>query len=434
MTAGSRIIAALIVLAFIGTGLYYLVVSGDEPAPGTVPAAVTEPAPAATAPRVRATPAVPAPRSSESLSFRVIVSASDPDGLDLDREQQALEVSGPIALPGAPVGWYPVHDLDGLAQEPEARAALERDPVGYLRDRFGMVAGTHEDALYVLLHTTGGRSLAPARRRGVDVVAAELATAPGVPALEVTLGQDTAERLKMLVRRNESRTWAVLVDSVVVEFTRLDDQPSATLAFGTGMPPEQLEALRAGVLGTATISPARFVASTPAPAAGLLLTSPTITTPGPAAPIPTNSPAAPAATPEPASAGSTTYTVRTGDTLSSIAERTYGSESRWTLILGANPGLDPDRLQVGQVLRLPDASAAARPATVVGAGVGPATSATPTPGATYRVGSGDTLSHIAQRAYGSAKYWELIYEANRSVIGSSPADLSVGMTLRIPLR
>ena len=432
MTAGSRIIAALIVLAFIGTGLYYLVVSGDEPAPGTVPAAVTEPAPAATA--SPATPTAPEPLASDSLSFRVIVSASDPDGLDLDREHQALQVSGPIALPGAPVGWYPVHDLDALAREPEARAALQRDPAGYLRDRFGMVAGTYEDALYVLLYTTGGRSLAPARRRGVDVVAADLATRPEVPGLDVTLGQDTAERLRMLVRRNESRTWAVLVDSVVVEFTRLGDQPTATLAFGTGMSPEQLEALRSGILGTTTPAPARFVASAPAPEPGLLLTSPTITTPGPAVPAPTAAPASPPATPDPVAGGPSTYTVRVGDTLSSIADQAYGSESRWTLILGANPGLDPDRLQVGQVLRLPDASAATRPATVVGAGVGPATSATPTPGATYRVGSGDTLSHIAQRAYGSAKYWELIYEANRSVIGSSPGDLSVGMTLRIPLR
>ena len=430
MTAGSRIITALIVLAFLGTGLYYLVVSGDEPAPGTVPAAVTEPAPAATPPRVRATPTAPEPRSSEALSFRVIVPASDPDGLDLDREHQALKISGPIALPGAPVGWYPVHDLDGLAREPEARAALQRDPVGYLRDRFGMVAGTHEDALYVLLYTTGGRSLAPARRRGVDVLAAEVAVAPAVPGLDVTLGRDTAERLRMLARRNESRTWAVLVDSVVVEFTRLGDEPSATLAFGTGMTPEQLETLRSGVLGTSTISPARFVASAPAPAAGLLLTSPTITTPDP----PADAPAGPSSALDPADDGRSSYTVRAGDTLSSIADRTYGSESRWTLILGANPGLDPDRLQVGQVLQLPDPSSAARPATVVGAGIGPATSATPTPGATYRVGSGDTLSHIAQRAYGSAKYWELIYEANRSVIGSSPADLSVGMTLRIPLR
>ncbi|HMO02044.1 MAG TPA: LysM domain-containing protein [Oligoflexia bacterium] len=42
-----------------------------------------------------------------------------------------------------------------------------------------------------------------------------------------------------------------------------------------------------------------------------------------------------------------------GETLALIAEKTLGSTSRWTAILDANPGLDPKRLKVGTVIRIP---------------------------------------------------------------------------------
>jgi len=53
--------------------------------------------------------------------------------------------------------------------------------------------------------------------------------------------------------------------------------------------------------------------------------------------------------------GAQTYTVRKGDTLSHIAQRHYGKASRWHAIFEANRDQldDPDRIQPGQVLRLP---------------------------------------------------------------------------------
>ena len=44
------------------------------------------------------------------------------------------------------------------------------------------------------------------------------------------------------------------------------------------------------------------------------------------------------------------YTIQSGDTLVNIAERVYGNGSRFTLIQNANPGIDPNNLQVGQQL------------------------------------------------------------------------------------
>ncbi len=49
------------------------------------------------------------------------------------------------------------------------------------------------------------------------------------------------------------------------------------------------------------------------------------------------------------------YTVKSGDTLSHIAQHFYGKASAWSAIFEANRDqLDnPDRIQAGQVLRIP---------------------------------------------------------------------------------
>jgi len=49
-----------------------------------------------------------------------------------------------------------------------------------------------------------------------------------------------------------------------------------------------------------------------------------------------------------------TYTVKEGDSLSSIAEKFYGDLYQWPKILEANNLLNPDLLEVGMVLVIPD--------------------------------------------------------------------------------
>ncbi|HET6963030.1 MAG TPA: LysM peptidoglycan-binding domain-containing protein [Terriglobia bacterium] len=63
---------------------------------------------------------------------------------------------------------------------------------------------------------------------------------------------------------------------------------------------------------------------------------------------------APAATA--ASQTTKTYTVKAGDTLSKIAKQHYGNANSYMKIFEANKGLlqDPDKIQVGQVLKIPD--------------------------------------------------------------------------------
>ena len=49
----------------------------------------------------------------------------------------------------------------------------------------------------------------------------------------------------------------------------------------------------------------------------------------------------------------------------------------------------------------------------------------------YVVKSGDCLWSIAQKAYGTGRQWQVIYNANKDVI-KNPNDLSVGQVLVIP--
>jgi nucleoid-associated protein YgaU len=56
------------------------------------------------------------------------------------------------------------------------------------------------------------------------------------------------------------------------------------------------------------------------------------------------------------------YTVKSGDSLSAIAEREYGDASEWKRIYEANRDQldDPDLIQPGQELKIPAAEGGAR--------------------------------------------------------------------------
>jgi len=54
--------------------------------------------------------------------------------------------------------------------------------------------------------------------------------------------------------------------------------------------------------------------------------------------------------------------------------------------------------------------------------------------AEHVVVAGETLSHISQKYYKQTArpYWEVIYEANKSVIGDNPGMIKIGIKLSIP--
>ncbi|MEM0983250.1 MAG: LysM peptidoglycan-binding domain-containing protein [Planctomycetota bacterium] len=125
------------------------------------------------------------------------------------------------------------------------------------------------------------------------------------------------------------------------------------------------------------------------------------------------------------------YTVREGDTFEVIARREFGSANEWTAIAQANPLMDPNRLRAGRRILIPK-----NPGNVQGVAVGEDGEAVPagqpeTPVVEYTVSRGDTLSGIASRFYGSVRYTDFLYAANRTVMRSKN-DLRIGQVLVIP--
>ena len=119
----------------------------------------------------------------------------------------------------------------------------------------------------------------------------------------------------------------------------------------------------------------------------------------------------------------TTYTVQAGDTLSSIAAQ-FGATVE--AIVQANAIADPTRLEVGQVLIIPEAGAP--PRDVLGATAEPPT--TPQAGGqqTYTVQAGDNAAAIAD-SFGITV--DELAAANTTTVDDL-RDLEVGETLVIP--
>lgn len=118
----------------------------------------------------------------------------------------------------------------------------------------------------------------------------------------------------------------------------------------------------------------------------------------------------PAPAPAPPCPGDT-YTIRPGDTFFSIARR-FGTTV--DALIAANPGVDPDRLQVGQVICLPPGF----------------TGPIPCPGGfIYRVRPGDTLFSISRRFGVSV---QALITANPHL--PDPERLQIGDLICIPRR
>ena len=119
----------------------------------------------------------------------------------------------------------------------------------------------------------------------------------------------------------------------------------------------------------------------------------------------------------------TSYTIQAGDNFERIAIDWFGDPRKQSLIAIANPTVDPIRLQIGQVIKLPpkETPLAIQRGEPTETGV-----------VIHVVRSGETLSDIAVEYLGKASRWQEIHDANREVIGDDPARLTVGMELRIP--
>lgn len=127
-----------------------------------------------------------------------------------------------------------------------------------------------------------------------------------------------------------------------------------------------------------------------------------------------------------------TVTVRPNETLSSIAKRELGNGEYYRRILAANPGLNPARLQIGQLIKIPLGK---KSGWTLASKKGSGGSKTKTGGAVtaryHTVQSGETLSGIAKKFYGKASRWKKILDANSKLLPRAKS-MRPGMVLLIP--
>lgn len=131
--------------------------------------------------------------------------------------------------------------------------------------------------------------------------------------------------------------------------------------------------------------------------------------------------AAPAAAPAAAAAKAGMYTVKSGDTLRGIA---IAHNSSSAAIAAANHITNPNKLAVGQVLRIPSVSGTAARATAKSAAKPAARKAT-VAASRYAVRQGDTLSAISRRTGVPVPQ---LMRAN----GMATPNLRAGSTITIP--
>lgn len=125
------------------------------------------------------------------------------------------------------------------------------------------------------------------------------------------------------------------------------------------------------------------------------------------------------------------HKVLKGETLWTIAQQYYKTGSDWKKIADANNISNPQKIEVGQELAIPETTADVSTATV-NLGTESTASANVTSaikGATYKVVKGDSLWKIAVRAYGDGYKWATVAKENKL---KNPNVIHTGNILILP--
>ena len=123
-----------------------------------------------------------------------------------------------------------------------------------------------------------------------------------------------------------------------------------------------------------------------------------------------------------------TYIVQPGDQLFQIAEKIYGSGLNMQDIMKTNKINDPNQIEVGQKLIIPDVKPRS-PTRGIITDTAAKTGKVTEKSEKYVVREGDDLAKIALQTYGDSYAWVKIAQANNLL---NPDDIRVGMILIIP--
>ncbi|MFH1709096.1 MAG: LysM peptidoglycan-binding domain-containing protein [Planctomycetota bacterium] len=137
------------------------------------------------------------------------------------------------------------------------------------------------------------------------------------------------------------------------------------------------------------------------------------------------------------SGDSYSYTVKEGEWLGDIALNQLGKAHRWREIAAINPGMNPNKIKVGQKIKIPTGSSSSTSSTAGGVpalgstGYGTTSLGQPAGDIDYTVRSGDSLQSISKQFFGTYSRWKDILRANPHI--KNEYSLFVGAKLKIPM-
>ena len=132
------------------------------------------------------------------------------------------------------------------------------------------------------------------------------------------------------------------------------------------------------------------------------------------------------------------HIVAQDEVMQTIARHYFGSIDDWKIIAKANPRVDPRKLKPGMILRIPKDKMNIQ-GVLTGKVVQPGVLETPRLDGSqadskiieYVVQSGDSLSRISQRIYGTSRHARFIFDSNRDILRTMD-DISIGQLLKLP--
>ncbi|QQE11386.1 LysM peptidoglycan-binding domain-containing protein [Planctomycetota bacterium] len=136
----------------------------------------------------------------------------------------------------------------------------------------------------------------------------------------------------------------------------------------------------------------------------------------------------------------TQYTVQPRDSMYKISKKVYNTPKYFMEIAKANPTIDPKRIKPGMKLNIPNIATlrakeqakknpVIKTTTIANKPKAPAGSM-----AVHTVKSGETLSSISKKYYGTYNRWREIFNANKKKMNDDPDALQIGMKLVIPTK
>lgn len=120
------------------------------------------------------------------------------------------------------------------------------------------------------------------------------------------------------------------------------------------------------------------------------------------------------------SANMSEYKVVSGDSLSAISQKLYGTMDNWPVLARVNNIANPNLIYADANLKVPPKEEAVKMREEMTA-------------TTYRVNSGDTLFAISEKMYGDGSKWHVIASANNvGYLANGNPLIFAGSTLKVP--